>query len=172
MKTKDLNFKLKSLGEDGTFTGYCSLFDEVDSYGDVVKKGAFLACLNDLTAHQKTLPVLWQHDRRLPIGVWQELYEDDKGLYGKGKLLIDDVAQACEAYALIKAGAINGLSIGYNVQKWLYDKETGLTDLLEIDLKEISIVTFPACDSANITTVKARQDQDTLAILKSINQKF
>lgn len=177
LQTKSLTFKAENLQDDGTFSGYCSVFDVVDSYDEIVKKGAFVDSLNDWQAKGKMPPVLWQHDRSEVIGVWTKLYEDDKGLFGEGKLLIDDVAKAKEAYALIKAGAIDGLSIGYRTEKYRYNSDDDTIDLLKLNLKEVSIVTFPANEDSTVSNVKAqvRQDQDTqnaLKILMNINQSF
>lgn len=176
LQTKSLSFKAESLQDDGTFSGYCSVFDIKDSYGDVVKKGAFIGSLNDWQAKGKMPPILWQHSRSEVIGVWTKLYEDDKGLFGEGKLLIDDVAKAKEAYALIKNGAIDGLSIGYRTQKWAWNDDNVL-ELLEIDLKEVSIVTFPANEDSTVSNVKAeaikaKDAQNALKILMNINQSF
>lgn len=177
LQTKSLTFKAENLQDDGTFSGYASVFDVVDSYGDVVKKGSFVDSLNDWQAKGKMPPVLWQHNRGEVIGVWTKLYEDDYGLFCEGKLLIDDVAKAREAYALIKAGAIDGLSIGYRTQKYRYNSDNDTIDLLKMDLKEISIVTFPANESSTVSQVKheliAEQDsKNALDILVKINQSF
>lgn len=174
LETKSMHFKADSLKDDGTFRGYCNVFDVKDSWGDVVKKGAFISSLNDWQAKGKMPPILWQHDRGQVIGVWTKLYEDDHGLFGEGKLLIDDVAKAKEAYALIKAGAIDGLSIGYRTQKWAWNDDDNVLELLEIDLKEVSIVTFPANTDSTVSQVKhqaqAQQDaKKALAILNNIN---
>lgn len=177
LQTKSLSFKADSLQDDGTFSGYCSVFDVVDSYDEIVKKGAFIDNLNDWQTKGKMPPILWQHDRSEVIGIWTKLYEDDKGLFGEGKLLIDDVAKAKEAYALIKAGAIDGLSIGYRTQKYRYNSDDDTIDLLKLDLKEVSIVTFPANESSTVSQVKhqiiTEQDaQNALKILMNINQSF
>lgn len=177
LETKSMHFKAENLQDDGTFSGYASVFDVVDSYDEIVKKGAFVDSLNDWQAKGKMPPVLWQHDRSEVIGVWTKLYEDDKGLFGEGKLLIDDVAKAKEAYALIKAGAIDGLSIGYRTEKYRYNSDDDTIDLLKLNLKEVSIVTFPANEDSTVSNVKAqvRQDRDAqnaLKILMNINQSF
>ncbi len=172
LETKSIYFKADSLKDDGTFSGYCNVFDVKDSYGDVVKKGAFIGSLNDWQAKGKMPPILWQHDRGQVIGVWTKLYEDDKGLFGEGKLLIDDVAKAKEAYALIKNRAIDGLSIGYRTQKWAWNDDDSVLELLEIDLKEVSIVTFPANSDSTVSQVKHQAQQDVkkaLAILNNLN---
>ncbi len=154
LKTKSIEFKAESVKEDGFFSGYCSVFDVEDGYGDVVKKGAFTETLKQWKEKGKMPPILWQHDRKTPIGVWTELKEDDKGLYGEGKLLIDDVEKAKEAHALMKHGAIDGLSIGYRLQKWSYNEDEQVLELLAINLKEVSVVTFPANEDSTVDTVK------------------
>lgn len=177
LQTKSLTFKAENLQDDGTFSGYASVFDVKDSYGDVVKKGAFVASLNDWQAKSKMPPILWQHSRSEVIGVFTKLYEDEHGLFCEGKLLIDDVVKAREAYALIKSGAIDGLSIGFKSKKWAWNEDEKVLELLEIDLKEISIVTFPANESSTVSSVKAQaiQEQDAktaLDILIKLNQSF
>lgn len=170
LETKSLEFKA-NVQDDGTFSGYCSVFDVIDSYGEVVKKGAFLTSLNFWQSKNKMPPVLWQHNRSEVIGVWTKLYEDEKGLYGEGKLLINDVAKAKEAYALIKNGAIDGLSIGYYVKKWAFNEDEDVLELLELDLKEVSIVTFPANTDSTVDNVKAeRKNQLKQASLDDVKQ--
>ena len=154
LKTKQISFDVKAIEEDGTFSGYCSVFDVEDSYGDVVKPGAYAETIKEWAAKGKMPPVLWQHARGDVLGVWTKLVEDEKGLYGEGQLLIKDVAKAREAHALMKHGAIDGLSIGYRVRKWSYNEEDGVLELLDIDLKEISIVTFPANEVSLVDNVK------------------
>lgn len=170
LETKSLEFKAE-ISEDGTFSGYCSVFDNTDSYGEVVKKGAFLTSLNVWQSKNKMPPILWQHSRSDVIGVWTKLYEDEKGLYGEGKLLIHDVAKAREAYALIKNGAIDGLSIGYYTKKWAFNEDDDVLELLELDLKEVSIVTFPANADSTVDNVKAeRKKQLKQASLEDVKQ--
>lgn len=173
LQTKSLSFKAENLQDDGTFSGYCSVFDVKDSYGDIVKKGAFVNSLNEWQAKSKMPPVLWQHNRSDVIGVWTKLYEDEYGLYGEGKLLIDDVAKARETYALIKNGAIDGLSIGYRTSKWTWNEDENALELLELDLKEVSIVTFPANEDSTVSSVKAeaikaKDAQTALNILNTL----
>lgn len=172
-QTKSMQIKAEAVQDDGFFSGYCSVFDVEDSYGDVVKKGAFLNSLNKWQNKGKMPPVLWQHSRGEVIGIWTKLVEDEKGLYGEGRLLIDDVAKAKEVHALIKAGAVDGLSIGFYTKKWAYDQEKDIMELLEIDLKEISIVTFPANEESTVAQVKAERqkdldEQNAIKILQSI----
>ncbi|MDO5769448.1 MAG: HK97 family phage prohead protease [Psychrobacter sp.] len=155
LKTKDVNFEVKAVSDDGLFSGYCSVFDVIDSYGDVVKKGAYAETIKAWQAKNKMPPILWQHNRGEVIGVWTKLYEDEHGLYGEGRLLVNDVARAKEAHALMKHGAIDGLSIGYRVKKWSYNEDDEVLELLEIDLKEVSVVTFPANEDSLIDNVKS-----------------
>ena len=171
LETKSMAFKADNLAEDGTFSGYCNVFDTKDSYDEIVKKGAFVNSLNDWQAKGKMPPVLWQHSRSDVIGVWTKLYEDEHGLYGEGKLLIDDVAKAREAYALIKNGAIDGLSIGYRTNKWAWNEDESALELLELDLKEVSIVTFPANTDSTVSNVKAEAmyQKDVQSALNILN---
>jgi HK97 family phage prohead protease len=112
---------------------------------------------------KKKPAMLWQHDSGKPIGIYTSIEEDNKGLKLEGKLLIDDVSQAKEAYALLKAGAINGLSIGYVPLAWEYEtrKEKQVRVLKEIDLWEISLVTFPANPKAMVGNVKSIREAET-----------
>lgn len=147
--------EIKAIGEDGSFEGYGSIFGNVDSYGEVVDPGAFTASLVDAKRKGRTIKMLWQHDPSQPIGVWDDLAEDSKGLYVKGHLLKDDVPQAAAAYALLKGGALDGLSIGYRVVEAApHPDKQGILSLKKLDLKEVSIVTFAANDRARVDSVK------------------
>jgi HK97 family phage prohead protease len=152
MEQKDIEFKF-TLGEGeteaGTFTGYLSVFEVVDSYGDVVKRGAFKKTLRE----KKQFPLLWSHDWMEPIGVATGV-EDDKGLLITGKLNLD-VQRAREIRSLMAQGAVTGLSIGYTVIKKEIDNETGIRTLKEINLWEGSPCVFQACPGAEVDDVKA-----------------
>lgn len=165
-----IRFKAESVAADGTFEGYGNVFNVVDSYGDVVLPGAFA---ESLAVHQAngTLPkLLLQHDPAAPIGRWLEMREDEHGLYCKGQLILE-VEKARETHALMKAGALDALSIGGEP----LDTEQALVEdlpALGIALKdggneapngqvrlvhawhlwETSVVTFPACAPALIDT--------------------
>lgn len=165
IKVKDLLFKTEAVKEDGFFSGYCNVFDVPDSYDEVVRKGAFAQSIQGWNAQNKMPPVLWNHDRNQPIGVWTLLKEDEHGLYGEGRLLVNDVARAKEIHALLLAGAIDGLSIGYRLNKWAYNEVDGVLELLEIDLKEISIVTFPANEESRVEVVKSALAKGSLPTL-------
>lgn len=157
MKTKIITrpFSVKETAEDGTFSGYGSVFHVEDDYRDVVSPGAFSASLADWRAKGRMPALLWQHDSGKPIGVFEEMSEDEHGLFVKGKLLKDDVAMAGEAHALMRAGALSGLSIGYRTIVDEFNRETGVTTLKEVDLWEVSVVTFPANDLARVDNVKS-----------------
>ncbi|MEY9196629.1 HK97 family phage prohead protease [Sinorhizobium fredii] len=141
MKTKDFALQIKDLSDEGTFEGYGSVFGNVDSYGEKVMPGAFVASLAKHRREGSTVLMLWQHNPDEPIGVWEDLAEDSKGLWGKGRL-IKEVQKARETHALMKAKAIGGLSIGYREVKVTPDGS--VRNLEELDLREISPVSFPA----------------------------
>lgn len=149
----DRPFDVKELDAEGVFWGYASVFGVVDGFNDAVARGAFARTL----AHQgggRGVKMLWQHHASEPIGAWDEIVEDDRGLRVRGRLLLD-VRRGAEVYALLKAGAIDGLSIGYTAAEAETDPETGLRTLTEVDLWEISLVTFEACPGARVGAVKA-----------------
>ena len=128
--------------------GYASLFGACDQGNDVVAKGAYAGSLERLAAEGRQVKMLWQHDPAQPIGIWDEVREDETGLYVKGRLL-DDVARGREAATLIAAGAIDGLSIGYRTKRAERDAE-GRRVLTELELWEVSLVTFPMLPSARV----------------------
>jgi len=145
--------ELKSVAEDGTFEGYASLFNTEDLGHDVIAPGAFLESLRAKGAAQ--IKMLFQHDAAEPIGVWEEVREDAKGLYVRGRLMTA-VAKAREVLALMKAGALDGLSIGFKALKSRRDAKTGVRRIEKADLWEISVVTFPMLPGARVASVKAR----------------
>ena len=171
MNKKDLSFEIKAVSDDGLFSGYASVFDNVDSYGDIVRKGAFVESIGEWEAKGKMPPILWNHDPSDPIGVYTKMQEDEKGLYVEGKLLIDDVPRARQTHALMKAGVIDGLSIGYRVKEYLYNVDEEVTDLIKLSLREVSIVTFPANPETRIEAVKSRLDAGELPTLPEF-EKF
>ena len=171
MNKKDLSFEIKAVSDDGLFSGYASVFDNVDSYGDIVRKGAFVESISEWEAKGKMPPILWNHDPSDPIGIYTKMQEDGKGLYVEGKLLIDDVPRAKQTHALMKAGVIDGLSIGYRVKEYLYNVDEEVTDLIKLSLREVSIVTFPANPETRIEAVKSRLDAGELPTLPEF-EKF
>lgn len=136
---------------DGRFEGYASLFGREDKGRDIIMPGAFRTSLAQRGASE--IRMLFQHDPAQPIGVWESIREDARGLHVRGRL-IEDVARSREILALLRNGAIDGLSIGFNTRKAVRDARTGQRRIYEIDLWEISIVTFPMLPTARISAVK------------------
>lgn len=132
---------------DGVFTGYASLFNSVDLGRDLIEPGAFMRSL--LRRGPGGIKCLYQHDPKEPIGVWLALNEDQKGLRVTGRL-IPDVARAREVFALVRASALDGLSIGFRAAQATRDARSGVRRLKTIDLWEVSIVTFPMLPEARI----------------------
>lgn len=151
LEQKRAPFECRKLSDTGQFEGYASLFGAEDLGRDVVRKGAFAKSL----AHRgaEGVKLLFQHDPSEPIGVWDRVQEDQNGLHVQGRLLME-VARAREVHALMKAGALDGLSIGFHTKRARIDRKTGHRHLLEVDLWEISIVTFPMHPDARIRSVK------------------
>ncbi|MBU2993707.1 HK97 family phage prohead protease [Octadecabacter sp. 1_MG-2023] len=129
-------------------SGYASLFGKTDQGGDVVETGAYAASLDKLASKGGRVKMLWQHDPAQPIGVWGEVREDKAGLWVKGRIL-RDVAKGREAAALIEAGAIDGLSIGYRTVRATKNDKGGRL-LSELELWEVSLVTFPMLPDARV----------------------
>ena len=148
---------IKSAGEDGTVEGYGSVFGVRDNYDDVISKGAFVQSLKDHKAAGTMPAMLWQHDADKPIGIWTEMVEDEKGLRIKGQLAMETV-KGKEAHALLKMGALNGLSIVFMAKEWAYERDTEVRTLTAIDLWEVSLVTFPANEKARVTNVKSAEE--------------
>jgi HK97 family phage prohead protease len=159
-ETRSFALQIKSAGDDGSVEGYGSVFGVRDNYDDVIAAGAFVQSLKDHKSAGTMPAMLWQHDSSEPIGVWTEMVEDAKGLRIKGKLALDTV-RGKEAHALLKMGALNGLSIGFVSKQWAYDRDTEVRTLTEIDLWEVSLVTFPANEKARVTNVKSADDLAT-----------
>ncbi|MFT0137288.1 HK97 family phage prohead protease [Alloalcanivorax xenomutans] len=158
MNTKqrlDAPLQIKSVSEAGEFEGYGSIFGNVDSYGDVVVKGAFKESLAAWKEKGRLPAMLWQHNMHEPIGVYTKVEEDDNGLYVEGRLLIDDDPLARRAHGHMKANSLTGMSIGYVLKEWEYDNDKEVFLLKEIELWEVSLVTFPANDEARISNVKS-----------------
>ena len=125
---------------DSTVEGYASLSGEIDRARDMAMRGAFANMLRLRGVHR--IPMPFQHDPAEPVGVWLELREDHRGLYAHGRLF-PDVARARELLALLRAGAIDGLSIGFRTVKGNIDPRSSVRRLLAVDLWEISIFAFP-----------------------------
>ena len=148
---KFLAAPLAGVAEDGEFEGYASLFGVADLGKDVVMPGAFAESLSRRGAAGVRL--LWQHDPAEPIGRWLSLAEDARGLRVRGRLNLA-VARAREIHALMRDGAVDGLSIGFKVERARADR-AGLRRIEKLDLWEISVVTFPMLPGARVAGVKS-----------------
>ena len=155
---------------DGTtLAGYASVYGRRDSGGDTVMPGAYATSLKRLAADGRRAKMLWQHDPGQPIGVWDEVREDERGLWVRGRLLAE-VARGREAVALVAAGAIDGLSIGYRTVKAERDGHGGRR-LVELDLWEVSLVTFPMQAEARVgakADAKPEADAAGVALLREL----
>jgi HK97 family phage prohead protease len=168
-------FELKAMTDDAggthTFEGYGSVFNTVDSYNDTIVKGAYRQTLKEWKARKKLPKMLLQHgggglfsanaDDMVPIGKWEAMHEDDYGLFMKGRLFDIDTDRAKSTYAALKEGELDGLSIGFRTKKFKMDEDTGVRTLTEIQLFEVSLVTFPANEPARVTDVKADHELPT-----------
>ncbi len=163
---KNIKIELK-FEADGRFSGYGSKFNVVDNQRDIVLPGAFAKSIKDRTTEIK---LLWQHRQDEPIGVFDEIREDTIGLFVSGRIMLD-VQKGKEAYSLLKNGAINGLSIGYSPIQYTIDADTGTRILKEVELWEVSVVTFPANEHATVTAVKASDDIQTVRQFEEFLQK-
>ncbi len=153
LETKRAALGIADTAADGSFSGYASLFGLPDLGLDVIERGAFARALEKRGAHR--IRMLWQHDAAQPIGAWTAIREDARGLYVEGRLAAG-VARAREALDLLRTGGLDGLSIGFRTVKARKDARTGLRHIVEADLWEISLVTFPMLPEARIASVKAR----------------
>ncbi|WP_276150792.1 MULTISPECIES: HK97 family phage prohead protease [unclassified Sulfitobacter] len=150
LERKFVAFQEVSKVQGGTeISGYASLFGAVDQGGDMVVAGAYETSLKTVAQAGRSIKMLWQHDPSQPIGIWDEVREDSKGLFVKGRIL-DSVAKGREAAALVAAGAIDGLSIGYRTVKATKNTK-GQRLLSELELWEVSLVTFPMLPSARVS---------------------
>ncbi|CUH63002.1 phage prohead protease, HK97 family [Thalassovita gelatinovora] len=161
-----------SVAGDAMIEGYASYFGRPDQGGDIVQQGAYAASLAALKREGRAVKMLWQHDPAQPIGVWDVVREDSKGLWVKGRLL-ETIGKGREAAALIAAGAIDGLSIGYRTKRAVKN-DKGQRVLTELELWEVSLVTFPMLTSARVgaktDSIMARDMRDMAAALRAARQ--
>lgn len=153
-------------GEEGVFEGYASTFDNVDSFGDTILKGAFTDTLKD---RNRPVKMFLGHNPSMAIGIWPELKEDDTGLFVKGELTPGHTI-ARNVFASLKQGSIDGLSIGFRIPLGgAEESDDGGRLLGKIDLVEISVVSMPAEDTARISAVKSIADEiSTIKSLKDV----
>ena len=157
----------KAISDEGEFSGYAAIFGNEDLGRDIIVKGAFAKSLTRRPAAK--VKMLRQHDPEEPIGVWLDLVEDSKGLRAKGKLILDTV-KGRETLALMRAGALDGLSIGFRTIKDRFDRAKGIRFVEEVDVPEISIVTFPMNPRATVATVKSHDTGSARALVQAINR--
>lgn len=153
LEVKFAALEIKSEDEDEeylTISGYGSVFNNIDSGGDMVMPGAFKECI----IKDRKPKMFWQHDANQPIGAWDEMREDANGLYMKGRIS-KKAAKGAEVAALVKMGAVDGLSIGYRTQEYEMDMDQGVRKLTKLDLWETSVVVFPMNDLAGIYAAKS-----------------
>ena len=183
--------EIKTSGQ-GVFSGYGSIFGNEDQGNDIVQKGAFTKSLNTRPASK--VKMLFQHKTDEPIGVFEDIREDEKGLFVKGRLALG-TQKGRETYELLKLGALDGMSIGFRAdpkKQGYNENKRGVRTLKEVDLMEISLVTFPMNEEALVQSVKGnskniREWEDILrevgglsrteskigakALFKSLNQR-
>lgn len=142
----------------GRFEGYATVYDvPIDRmFGQVIMdEGLFSESIKRQGA--ENIRLLWQHNTDEPIGVYEEIKEDQKGVWVKGRLLVNEIARAKEVHSLMKNKAIGGLSVGFGVVEQYTDKKTGLTHYTKGELFEVSAVTFPANVEAKVSRVHANE---------------
>lgn len=172
-KYVDIELKLaEGDGADaGTFSGYGAVFDNVDSYGDVIAKGAFKETLREWKKMGRSPPMLVQHGGfglsdtdGIPVGKWTSMAEDDKGLAVEGRLIALDTDLGKRLYGAMREGVMSGLSIGYRVKQAAMGTkpEEPRRTLQKIDLFEVSVVTMPANDKARVAAIKAAEGIRTI----------
>ena len=156
---RDISFGL-SISENGEFEGYISTYYDVDSYGTYFMPGAWDRSIERFNSGE-VIPVLWSHDRKMPLGKCTELRSDEKGLWAHGKLTMED-PQAQTAYAHMKDGSVLGLSVGFEMDydSVEYNQDLDAYGIADADLMEYSVVVFPANPNAKITQVKSSHDHD------------
>lgn len=160
-----LEFKF-STEKPGQITGYGAIFNTVDGGFDIIAPGAFDRTLAEWKAKGKLPKMLEAHDIDEPIGTWTDISVDERGLRCTGELLMS-ISDGAEMYEKVKAGLIDGLSIGYKTISRSYNDATGVRTLLDLDLYEVSLVTFPMHDDALIDGVKGMKSPQ-VALLEAI----
>jgi HK97 family phage prohead protease len=154
LEYKSADIALRDVSRNGRFEGYASLFSREDLGRDVIVPGAFRETLARRGA--RGIRLLYQHDPAEPIGTWDRIHEDARGLFVRGRIM-SEVTRGREVLALMHEGAIDGLSIGFHATKAHRDRRTGIRRIETIDLWEISVVTFPMQPEARIRTMTDRE---------------
>lgn len=170
MEKKSIYLKSIDIKDHGIIEGYASVFNVVDHHNEIIAPGAFHKSIEIGKECNHMPKMLWQHDMKNPIGVWSSIYEDEKGLYVKGRILLK-TNQGREAYDLIKSGAIEGLSIGFDVKKSQMCNKTGINKIIEVVLHEVSLVTIAANPLAKITKKLFEGNSISTNILNGVSMK-
>lgn len=160
-KTIQASFEVKQVSDEGIIEGYGNVFDVKDHALDITMKGAFTKSLQSIKSNGKTLPLLYQHKADEPIGVFTELSEDQHGLKVKAQINLD-TQKGREVLSLIKQKAISGLSIGYRTIREEWDSKQKANLLHELEVHEISAVTFPCNEASRIDRVKSLLEHSCL----------
>ena len=156
----------------GTFTGYGSIFNNVDAGGDLIAPGAFKKSLKEWKSKGKLPPMLLQHggfigpaEDGIPVGAYTKMEEDEKGLFVEGYLFALDTQKGKYIHEGMKAGSLDGLSIGYVARDVAYGKKPDepRRTLKGVDLREISIVTFPMNDKSRVMSAKSIEAINTFS---------
>jgi HK97 family phage prohead protease len=164
---KTFEMQFKAVEKTGEFSGYLSVFGNMDSYRDIVMPGAFSESLAEWNSKGRLPPILWQHRGAEPIGPFTKMQEDQTGLYVEGRLLVDDLQRAKEAHALMAHKVVSGMSIGFETIGEEWDKNERVRKLTKLKLWEGSIVTFPANEEAQVQAVKSALQSGELPDLKT-----
>lgn len=150
------------------FEGYASLFGVADGAGDVMAPGAFAKSLRARGIGR--IRMLYQHFAHEPIGVWEEIREDARGLYVRGRVTTD-IERGRDVLALLKDGALNGLSIGFKTQRARRDPASGTRTLMEVELWEVSVLTFPLLEGSAVTAIGAKH-ADLAHVIRTASSHF
>ncbi|EPS1446337.1 HK97 family phage prohead protease [Vibrio parahaemolyticus] len=173
MTIKNLYLQIKSFedidNEEGVFTAYANVKNVVDKARDCTVDGCFNSSIERADKLGRMPKMLLQHDFKQVCGVWLEMVEDEKGLLVKGKLALNTTIGK-ETYELLKLGALDALSIGYIVKKSHYDKNTNITFLQDVDIREISIVTFPCNEDSLVESVKSEDIERIISNVSAIEE--
>lgn len=153
----DARFEIKDVTPSGAFIGLGSVYGNIDEGMDIVAPGAFTETLADIAAKQRSVKMLWQHKWAEPIGTYPQIKDTAAGLECHGQI-VTKTQRGAEAHELMKAGAIDGLSIGGYTRSDSFDNKTGIRTITQFDLMEVSVVTFPMNGSARIAAVKTIEE--------------
>ena len=148
--------EIRLVGDAGSFSGYAAIFDEPNSFGEIIAPGAFKKTIRERSANGG-VGLFWNHNSDTPIGTWLSLVEDKRGLKVEGQL-ITEIPDGQKAHVLLRKKAVTGLSIGFRARG---DKRgpNGARVLTDIDLLEISLVTLPSASKARITSVRSDRQE-------------